>query len=135
SLLPRDRAVQWRSYDDKTEELWGTQSFVGENPPTDAVIQYFLKNAAKEVKLKITDSVGKDVRTLTMAPSRLIAGIQTACWDMRVEPLPTPGGGVAPAGGRGGGGGGGGGGRGGGGGEGGPAPGTRRLGRACAARR
>ena len=96
-LFSIDPALQWRSYDDKNDEFWGHQFFVGENPPTDAVIQYFLKSAAKEVKLKITDSLGKDVRTLTVAPARLAAGIQTACWDMRVEPIAAPGGaGAAP---------------------------------------
>ena len=88
------------------------------------MIQYFLKSAAKEVKLKITDSLGKDVRTLTVAPARLAAGIQTTCWDMRVEPIAAPGGagaGAGAGGGRGGGGGGGGG-RGGGGGMAAPQP-------------
>ena len=122
-LFSIDPALQWRSYDDKNDEFWGHRYFVGENPPTDAVIQYFLKSAAKEVKLKITDSLGKDVRTLTMAPARLAAGIQTACWDMRVEPIAAPGGaGAGAGGGRGGGGGGGGGGRGGGGGMAAPQP-------------
>ena len=91
-LFSIDPALQWRSYDDKNDEFWGHQFFVGENPPTEAVIQFYLKSAAKEVKLKITDSLGKDVRTLTMAPARLAAGIQTACWDMRVEPIAAPGG-------------------------------------------
>ena len=122
-LFSIDPALQWRSMDDKNDEFWGHQFFVGENPPTDAVIQYFLKNKANEVKLKITDSLGKDIRMLTMTPNRLTAGIQTACWDMRVEPIAAPGGGgAAPAGGGRGGGGGGGAGRGGGGGMAAPQP-------------
>ena len=115
-LFSIDPALQWRSFDDKNDEFWGHQFFVGENPPSQAVIQYFLKGAAKEVKLKITDALGKDVRMLTAPGSRLTAGIQTVCWDMHVEPIAPAGGAGAAPGGGGRGGGGAGGGRGGGGG-------------------
>ena len=36
-------ALQWRSKDDQNDEFWGHQFFAGENPPTDAVIQFHLK--------------------------------------------------------------------------------------------
>jgi hypothetical protein len=114
-LFSIDPALQWRSFDDKNDEFWGHQFFVGENPPTQAIIQYFLKAKANDVKLKIADATGKEVRTLTLAGTRLSPGIQTACWDTRVEAIAPPAGaGAAPAGG--GGRGAGGGGRGGGGG-------------------
>src|SRR6185503_14578788 len=58
-------AIQWRSKDDQNDEFWGHQFFAGENPPTDAMVQYFLKRNAGDVKLKITDAAGKDVRELT----------------------------------------------------------------------
>jgi hypothetical protein len=114
-LFSIDPALERRAFDDKNDEFWGHQFFVGENPPTEGVIQYFLKAKATEVKLKITDSVGKDVRTLTVPGNRLDAGIQTACWDLRVDPIAPAGGGAgagaaAPGGGRGAGGGRGGGG-------------------------
>ena len=45
-------ALQWKSMDDRNDEFWGHQYFLGENPPFEAVIQYSLKQPAKEVKLK-----------------------------------------------------------------------------------
>jgi len=75
---------------------------------------------ATDLKLRVSDAAGKTVRELTIPSSRMQAGIQTACWDMRMEPIAAPAGDSAAAGGgrggRGGGGGGGGGGRGAGGG-------------------
>jgi photosystem II stability/assembly factor-like uncharacterized protein len=91
-------ALQWRSMDDKNDEFWGHQYFLGENPPFEAVIQYQLKKQANEVKMKITDGLGKDVRELTFTSNKLQPGIQTGCWDMRVEPIPAA---AAQAGGRG----------------------------------
>jgi hypothetical protein len=120
-LFSIDPALEWKSFDDKNDEFWGHQYFVGENPPNEAVIQYYLKNAAKDVKLKVTDSLGKDIREITVTGNRLQPGIQSACWDLRVEPLPP----AAPAaGGPGGPGGGGAGGRAAGGGRGGRAGGS-----------
>jgi len=81
-------ALQWKSMNDQNQEFWGHQYFLGENPPYEAVIQYSLKTPAKELKLKITDGLGKDVRELTLAGNKLQAGLQTGCWDMRVEPIP-----------------------------------------------
>jgi photosystem II stability/assembly factor-like uncharacterized protein len=81
-------ALQWKSMDDQNDEFWGHQYFLGENPPFEAVMSYFLSTPAKDLKLKITDGLGKDVRELTMSGNKLQAGLQTGCWDMRVEPIP-----------------------------------------------
>ena len=102
-------ALQWKSKDDRNDEFWGHQFFAGENPPTDAVIQFLLKQPVPDLKVRISDGT-RTVRTLDVPSARNVAGIQTVCWDQRVEPLPTLGG--APAGGGGGGGRAGGGGRG-----------------------
>ncbi len=98
-------ALEWKSMDDRNDEFWGHQYFMGENAPFEAVIQYQLKKPAKEVKLKITDALGKDVRELTMAGNKLQAGIQTGCWDMRLDAIPAiaQAGAAGQAGGRGGG--------------------------------
>jgi hypothetical protein len=122
-LFSIDPALEWKSFDDKNDEFWGHQYFMGENPPGEAVIQYYLKNTAKDAKLTIADAAGKMIRELPLAGNRLEPGIQTACWDFRVEPLNdnaaaaaaaagrgAPGGGGAGAGGGGAAGGGGGGG-------------------------
>jgi hypothetical protein len=103
-------ALQWRTKDDQNEEFWGHQWFIGENPPVDAVMQYYLPNSAREVRLAITNAQGANVRNLVASANRRSPGIQTVCWDMRVEPIQAPaaaGGGGAGAGGGAGGGGGG----------------------------
>ena len=38
-------ALQWKTKDDRNDEFWGHQFFIGENPPAEAVIQFHLKNA------------------------------------------------------------------------------------------
>ena len=102
------------------------------------MIQFYLKKPVGAMKVRISDASGRMVRELAVPAAKNVAGIQTVCWDQRVEPIPTPApaagraggagsdsarsapgaGGAAPAGGGGGGGGrggagGGGGGRGG----------------------
>src|SRR5207253_1106485 len=59
-------------------------------------ISWINRTPVGEVKLKITDAVGKDVREIAgpaLAKSNT-AGIQTACWDLRVQPAPA----IPPAG-------------------------------------
>ena len=103
-------ALQWKAKDDRNDEFWGHQFFAGENPPTDAVIQFYLKQTVADLKVRVSDAGGRAIRTLDVPAAKNVAGIQTVCWDQRVEPLPAAG--AAPAGRGGGGGGGGGGGRG-----------------------
>ena len=79
---------------DRNYEFWGDQTFFGENPPQAAVISWLLKKDAGEVALKITDASGREVREIsgTVLENSSKAGIQSACWDMRVQPAPTPAG-------------------------------------------
>jgi photosystem II stability/assembly factor-like uncharacterized protein len=119
---PPPVAMYRRPARDRNYEFWGDQTFFGENPPQAAVISWLMKKQSGDVKLKITDAAGREVREIsgtTLANSGK-PGMQSACWDLRVQPVPaaTTGrqGGTA---GRGGGGGAGGGGAGAGGGAGG----------------
>jgi hypothetical protein len=80
-------ALQWKSKDDRNDEFWGHQFFVGENPPTDAVIRYHLKGAVDELSLRVSDAQGKTIREVTAPESRRQAGIRALCWDMRYEPI------------------------------------------------
>jgi len=116
TLFSMAPALQWRSMDDQNDEFWGHQFFVGENEPFDAVIRYHLKQNANDVKLRVSDASNRRLLEITAPEPRRAGGIQALCWDMRVEPIESVGGG----GGRGnfGRGGGGGAGRGGGGGRG-----------------
>jgi hypothetical protein len=110
-LFSVPNGMQFRMWDNQNDEFWGHRFFLGENPPTDAVIQFHLKKPVTDLKFRITDATGREIRELTVPQNRNAAGIQTICWDMRVA----PNGGNPPAfgGGPGGGGGGGGQGRGG----------------------
>lgn len=77
---------------DRNYEFWGDQAFFGENPPQAAVLTWMLKRDVGSVVLKITDATGRDVREVSgqvLAASNK-AGIQAACWDLRVQPLPQP---------------------------------------------
>ncbi|HLG13996.1 MAG TPA: sialidase [Blastocatellia bacterium] len=56
----------------------------GQNPPYGASISYYLKAVPKgDVKLRIEDSQGQTVRTLTATKN---AGINRITWDLRGEP-------------------------------------------------
>ncbi len=99
-------SLQWKSKDDRNDEFWGHQFFTGENPPTETVMQFFLKGPVTKPAIRISDASGATIRELPIADAKNAAGIQTMCWDQRVESVAVT---AAPlAGGRGGGGGGGG---------------------------
>ena len=77
---------------DRNYEFWGDQTFFGQNPPQAAVITWLLKRQVESVTLKITDAAGKSVREISgqaLANSNK-PGIQAACWDLRVQPIPGP---------------------------------------------
>ncbi len=137
---------------DRNYEFWGDQTFYGQNPPQAARLSWYLKKPAASVALKIADAAGREVREISgpVLAEANKAGINMACWDLRVQPAPAlagggGGGGRQGGGGQGGnqnderepdpfgagcsGGGGGGGGRGGGGGTAGPfvMPGTYNV--------
>jgi photosystem II stability/assembly factor-like uncharacterized protein len=101
---PPPAAMFRRPARDRNYEFWGDQTFFGENPPQAAVISWLLKKDAAEVELRITDAAGREVREISgpvLANSNK-AGIQSACWDLRVQPGPAPVGRGGRGGGRGG---------------------------------
>ncbi len=80
-------ALQFKMMDDKNEEFWGHQYFVGENPPAEAIMQYYLDDEVRELSLRIMDESGHLVRELFAPENRRKPGIRTMCWDQRVEPV------------------------------------------------
>jgi photosystem II stability/assembly factor-like uncharacterized protein len=76
---------------DRNYEFWGDQTFFGENPPQAAVISWFNKRQVGDVKLRITDATGREVRELSgqVLANSSRAGIRSACWDLRVQPGPS----------------------------------------------
>jgi photosystem II stability/assembly factor-like uncharacterized protein len=90
-FAPQPAAMYRRPARDRNYEFWGDQTFFGENPPQAAVISWNLKRDVGDVKLTITDASGREVREIgapALAASNK-AGIQSACWDLRVQPGPT----------------------------------------------
>ena len=88
-------AMYRRPARDRNYEFWGDQTFFGENPPPAAIISWFNKKQVGDVKLKITDAAGREVREISgpvLANSNK-AGMQSACWDLRVQPAPAAAGG------------------------------------------
>ena len=53
-------ALEWKPMNLRNAEFWGHQYFIGENPPFEAVIQFDLKKAVTDLKLRIADGSGKD---------------------------------------------------------------------------
>ncbi len=93
---PPPSVMYRRPATDRNYEFWGDQTFFGENPPQAAVIAWQLKKNVGEVKLTITDALGKPIREISgqvLANSNK-AGYQAACWDLRVQPLAAPAGGA-----------------------------------------
>ncbi len=86
----------------------GDSEFVGPNPAYGAILDYYLRDAAKELRIDVLDSAGKTVRSIAGAQAPATAGLHRIAWDLRATAAAGGGGG---RGGRGGGGGGEGGGR------------------------
>ena len=62
-------------------QYWfGSGEFFAPNPPSGAVITYYLPRAASGVRIAIADSMGQTIRTL-LGPSQ--PGINRTCWDLR----------------------------------------------------
>jgi hypothetical protein len=87
---PAPTAMFRRPARDRNYEFWGDQTFFGENPPQAAVLSWLNKKDVGDVSLRIADTAGREVRTISgpvLSDSRK-AGIQSACWDLRVNPIP-----------------------------------------------
>jgi photosystem II stability/assembly factor-like uncharacterized protein len=89
-FTPPPYAMYRRPARDRNYEFWGDQTFYGENPPAAAILSWINNKPVGEVALKITDATGRDIREITgtVLEKNKGAGIQTACWDLRVQPAP-----------------------------------------------
>jgi photosystem II stability/assembly factor-like uncharacterized protein len=101
-FTPAPTSMFRRPTRDRNYEFWGNQVFFGENPPQAAQISYFVKNKPEDVKLRITDATGREVREIAVPAAAVKTGINSACWDLRVQPIPAPDLGTGGAGARGG---------------------------------
>ncbi len=91
-LFDARAATQMNLSNDRTRDFEGDMQFLGKNPDVGASFNYFLKTSAKSLSLMVKDSSGKIVRELSgdALKGKTEAGVNTALWDLRVEPLPQP---------------------------------------------
>jgi photosystem II stability/assembly factor-like uncharacterized protein len=89
---PAPSAMYRRPARDRNYEFWGDQAFFGENPPQAAVITWYAKKDVGTVALRISDATGREVREIsgTVLARSNKAGLQSACWDLRIQPVPAP---------------------------------------------
>ena len=75
---------------ERMKDFEGDRQFLGENPARGARIAYYLKSAAKDVKLTVHDQSGAVVREFSgdVTKEGRKAGVNTLVWDGRVKPLP-----------------------------------------------
>lgn len=96
-LFPMRPAIQWRPWANTGST--GHKAFFGENPPTGALIHYFLKQKPAEgerLSVQVLDRAGKVLRTLSNPPA--LPGVNRMVWDTRAE-IPGMPSAAAPAGG------------------------------------
>lgn len=98
--------VRWNNY---TDTPLPQEEPAGQNPPDGAILDYYLPEDARDIRLDILDNQGKIIRTYQtndvapdvsrvniplywIRPFQLLSGKKGAhrfCWDMRHTPLPT----------------------------------------------
>lgn len=86
ALLPPRDAVLWRNDRRLARSVTGHKNFEGENAPDGAAISYYLKNAAGDVAITVTElATGRVFRNLT-GPGE--AGLNRVQWNLRGNPPP-----------------------------------------------
>ncbi len=81
TLFPPRASYRYRGFNN-TKQADTYNRIVGENPPTGADINYYLKSPAKKVEISIVGSDGKTIRSLT-GPAE--PGINRIWWDLHYE--------------------------------------------------
>jgi photosystem II stability/assembly factor-like uncharacterized protein len=78
-VRPSSRFASWNK-----DNPLGNKTFVAENPPAGAYIDYYLKDASQNpVAITIVDGAGKTVRQVNNAPR--LAGVNRYVWDLRFD--------------------------------------------------
>ncbi|MEW5983811.1 MAG: hypothetical protein AB1806_15780 [Acidobacteriota bacterium] len=91
-FAPPPLSMYRRPARDRNYEFWGDQTYFGENPPQAALVTWHLTQQVGEVKLVVSDAAAKIVREISgqVLAERNKPGLQSACWDLRVDPAPAP---------------------------------------------
>jgi photosystem II stability/assembly factor-like uncharacterized protein len=74
---------------ERMKDFEGDRQFLGENPARGARVAYYLKSAAKDIKLTVHDQSGTVIREIAGDATKEArkAGVNTLVWDGRVKPL------------------------------------------------
>src|SRR5436190_6710121 len=80
-VRPATRWTIWNKDANLGQAVWRAA-----NPPNGAVLNYYLRNAADQVTITVTDKGGKAIRTIRNAPKN--AGLNRAVWDLRYDAPP-----------------------------------------------
>jgi uncharacterized membrane protein YgcG len=94
-IRPATRWTIWNKDGNLGQGVWR-----GANPPTGAIISYYLKSNASDASVTVADKAGKVIRTIRNVPRA--AGVNRATWDMQYDGPSTALGAGAAGGGRGG---------------------------------
>jgi hypothetical protein len=98
-IRPATRWTIWNKDGNLGQAVWR-----GANPPTGAIVNYYLKSNASDATITVADKSGKTIRTIRNVPRG--PGVNRTTWDLQYDgPTGTAGGGRgggAAAGGRGG---------------------------------
>jgi photosystem II stability/assembly factor-like uncharacterized protein len=73
----------WRFSQRGMKGYYGVKAYVGPNPSYGALLTYYLKQDAKDLKIEILDAGGKVIRFLQNPPYS--AGVHRVAWDLRAE--------------------------------------------------
>ena len=77
-IRPATRWTIWNKDANLGQAVWRAP-----NPPNGAILDYYLKNAANDVVITITDKSGKEIRTIRNAPKN--AGLNRVVWDLHYD--------------------------------------------------
>jgi photosystem II stability/assembly factor-like uncharacterized protein len=91
-LFPPRPAMSFFDAPEDRSRWMGDRPFWGHNPPRGALISYYLKHPAKDVRMSVRDAGGSEVAVLsgTAMADGNSAGVNRVAWDLRHQALSLP---------------------------------------------
>jgi len=77
-IRPAARWTMWNKDGNLGQGVWR-----GANPPTGAIVDYYLKSSASDASMTVTDKSGKVIRTIRNVPRA--AGVNRTTWDLQYD--------------------------------------------------
>jgi hypothetical protein len=82
-LLPIRPALRYATR--ATRSGGGDTEFAAPNPPYGAILDYYLREPVKEVRIEVLDSAGKAIRTIAGPQAPGGAGLHRVAWDLHTS--------------------------------------------------